>query len=317
MYIKIQTSEKANGNKGSANALASYLEKEDVSNENEAFEKGELPEPRTGFFDHNSTGIFKNEVVQRIDTNKKSLGREDAKFYALTISPSTQEQKHLLKNITNREVNSINDLNRKERIAYEKMLVDYTRKSMNEYASHFGRKDLQSGNQLRYFAKIEHQRFYKGIDPEVKNNQVKSGQKKEGLQTHIHIIVSRKDKEQRFKLSPLANEKNSTKSKLNGESVKRGFDRNLFNIKAETVFDKNFNYQRDPSEKVEYRIEADKDPIKATEIKLTSDYNRKQQLQKELINQYDSRNSYSKEHKKISQEIQPILKKEKENELSI
>ena len=317
MHIKIQTSSKANGNKGSANALASYLEKEDILNENEAFEKGELPEPRTGFFDHHNTGVFKSEVIQKIDTNKKSLGREDAKFYALTISPSTEEQKHLLKNITKREINNINELSRNERAVYEKMLVGYTRKTINEYASHFGRKDLQSGDQLRYFAKIEHQRFHKGTDSEVKTSQVKSGQKKEGLQTHVHIIMSRKDKEQRFKLSPLANEKNSINSKLNGKAVKRGFDRNLFNIKAEAVFDKNFNYQRNPSEKVEYRIEADKDPVKAAEIKLTSDNDRKQQLQKELIDQYDSRNSYSKENKELSQNIKPVIEKQKDNELSI
>ncbi|WP_282079567.1 DUF5712 family protein [Aquimarina algiphila] len=317
MHIKIQTSSKANGNKGSANALASYLEKEDIMNENKAFEKGELPEPRPGFFDHHNTGVFKSEVIQKIDTNKKSLGREDAKFYALTISPSAEEQKHLLKDITKREINNINELNRKERAAYEKMLVDYTRKTMNEYASHFGRKDLQSGNQLRYYAKIEHQRFHKGTDPEVKTNQVKSGQKKEGLQTHVHIIMSRKDKEQRFKLSPLANEKNSIISKLNGKNVKRGFDRNLFNIKAETVFDKNFNYQRNLNEKVEFRIEADKDPIKASEIKNIRDPVKKQKLEKELINQYDFRNSYSKKDKELSQDIKPVLKKERDNELSI
>ena len=317
MYIKIQTSEKANGNKGSSNALVSYLEKEDLENENEAFERGELPVPRIGFFDHENSGIFKSEVIQKIDSNKKSLGKEDAKFYAITISPSTEEQKYILKNITKREINDIYDLNRTERASYEKMLVDYTRKTMNEYATHFGRKDLQSGDQLRYFAKVEHQRFYKGTDSEVKTNQIKSGQKKEGLQTHIHIVMSRKDKEQRFKLSPLANEKNGTNSKLNGKLVKRGFDRNLFNIKAEAVFDKTFNYKRELDEKVEYRIEADKDPIKTTEIKLATDNNRRQQLQEELIKQYDSRNAYTKEDKELSHNIKPILEKHKEKEFSI
>lgn len=317
MYIKIQTSEKANGNKSSVNALASYLEKEDLTKENDSFEKGELPEPRTGFFDHNNSGIFKSEVIQKIDTNKKSLGKEDAKFYALTISPSANEQKCLLNNISKRDINSISDLDRKERLEYEKMLMNYTRKVMNEYASHFERKGLESGNQLLFYGKIEHQRFYKGTDPEVKANKVKSSEQKKGLQTHIHIIVSRKDKEQKFKLSPLANEKNSTKSKLNGKAVKRGFDRNLFNIKAEAVFDKTFNYKRELNEKVEYRIEADKNPIKATEIKLATNINRKQQLQEELISEYDSRNSYSKENKELSHSIKPIIETQKENELSI
>lgn len=317
MYLKIQTSEKANGNKGSANALASYLEKEDVMNENESFEKGELPEPRTGFFDHHNSGIFKNEVIQKIDTNKKSLGKEDAKFYSLTISPSNEEQKHLLKNITKKDIHDVNELNRRERIIYEKMLVNYTRKTMDEYASHFDRKDLKSGDQLRYFAKVEHHRFYKGTDQEVKNGLAKSNVKKEGLNTHIHIIISRKDKEQRFKLSPLANEKKSTNSKLNGRTVKRGFDRNLFNIKAEAVFDQNFNYKRGLHEKVEYRIEADKDPIKTAEIKNSKSSIQQQKLEKELINQYDLRNSYTAKEKELSHAVEPIIKKQKDNELSM
>ena len=50
MHIKIQTSEKSNGNKGSSTALANYLEKEDLELEKESFEKGKLPDPRKGFF---------------------------------------------------------------------------------------------------------------------------------------------------------------------------------------------------------------------------------------------------------------------------
>lgn len=317
MYIKIQTSEKANGNKGSVNALASYLEKEDIARENAAFEKGELPEARTGFFNHSKNGIFKNEVISKIDSNKKSLGKVDAKFYAITLSPSKNEQKHLLKICTNKQINSIDDLTSKERKAYEKLLVDYTRKSMNEYATHFGRNDLKSGSQLVYFAKIEHERFYKGTDIDVKSKFKKSNEKKAGLQTHIHIIMSRKDIEQRFKLSPLAQEKTGKNAKLNNRKVKRGFDRNLFNIKAEAVFDKNFNYQRALNEKLEYRIEAYKNPIKALEIERTMTPNSKRALQQELINQYDLRNSYNIESKSITHNIQPIIEHKKDNDLSI
>ncbi len=272
MHIKIQTSEKANGNKGSVNALASYLEKEDISNENKSFEKNEFPEPRTGFFNHSESGIFKNEVVKSIDTNKKALGKNDAKFYAITISPSENEQKYLLKHISGKEINSVSELRRVERRAYEKILMRYVRKTMDEYASHFGRESLKSGSQLVWYGKVEHQRFHKGTDQEVKKGLITSGSEKKGLNTHIHIIVSRKDIEQKYKLSPLTKDKGRKNNhKINGKNVKRGFDRNLFTIKAEKLFDRAYNYPRPLNEKVEYQIEADKNPIKASEIKITRD----------------------------------------------
>lgn len=316
MHIKIQTSEKANGNKGSVNALASYLEKEDINNENKSFEKNELPEPRTGFFNHSKSGIFKNEVVRNIDTNKKALGKNDAKFYAITISPSENEQKHLLKHISGKEINSISELSRVERRAYEKVLLKYTRRTMNEYASHFERKNLKSGSQLVWYGKVEHHRFHRGTDLAVKNGLFTSGSEKKGLNTHIHIIVSRKDREQRLKLSPLATEKGkSNNSKLNGKKVKRGFDRSLFKIKSERLFDKNFNYPRPLNEKVEYQIEADKDPIKASEIKKIRDPAKKEELEKKLIHQYDFRNSYIDKDKELSQKVEPIIRKHNELEM--
>ncbi len=316
MYIKIQTSEKANGNKSSANALASYLEKEDIINENKAFEKNELPEPRTGFFNHSKSGIFKNEVIKNIDTNKKALGKNDAKFYAITISPSENEQKYLLKHISGKEISSISELSRVERRAYEKILMRYARKTMTEYACHFGRENLKSGSQLVWYGKVEHQRFHKGTDQEVKNGLFTSGSEKKGLNTHIHIIVSRKDREQRLKLSPLATEKGkSNNSKLNGKKVKRGFDRNLFKIKSERLFDENFNYPRQLNEKVEYQIEADKDSIKASEIKNIRDPVKKEELEKKLINQYDFRNSYIDKDKELSQQVEPVIRKSNELEM--
>lgn len=317
MYIKIQTSIKSNGNKGSSNALATYLEKEDVMKENEALKNGELPEPRTGFFNHQEEGIFKNEVISSIDYNKKGLGRNDAKFYAITLSPSQSEQKHLLKNITDKKINNVDELSRNERKQYERLLIDFTRKSMNEYASHFGRKGLESGNQLVYFGKIEHYRYAKGTDDLVKNGTIKSGEKKKGLQTHIHVIVSHKDKGQKRKISPMATERKGANSKLRGEYVKRGFDRNLFNIKTEKLFDQRYAYDRQLDEKVEYRIQADKDPDKEQLIKLSNQPDEKRNLQQSLIQDYDIRNKYVEEDKKLSQEIKPMLKKQKDTELSI
>lgn len=278
MIVKFQTSDKSNGNKGSCTALANYLEKEDLEKEQKAFDNGELPMPRTGFFSHENDRLSKSEVINQVDNNKKGLSRDDSKFYAITIAPSEQEQQHILKEITNgKEVKSIDELNREQLKQYENHLKEYTRKVMDEYASHYNRNNLNNGNQLLYFGKIEHQRHYQGTDTEVKNGYAKSNDKKPGLNSHVHVIVSRKDKDMKLKLSPLAQDKGSTKCITNGKNTQRGFDRNLFNSKAEAVFDKQFSYERQLSEKVEYRIEASKDSILETKIKLEKDQGEKRE----------------------------------------
>ncbi len=318
MVIKIQTSDKSNGNKGSSTALANYLEKEDLQQEKEAFDKGELPMPRTGFFSHEKDGLMKSDVINAIDNNKKGLGRDDSKFYAINIAPSEKEQQHILKNITGKNVKSIDELSGKELKQYENILKDYSRKTMNEYAAHFKRDNLNDGKQLMYFGKVEHQRHYKGNDDEVKKGFAKSGEKKPGLNSHVHLIVSRKDKDMKLKLSPLANDKGNGKNCLtNGNQVQRGFDRNLFNVKAEALFDKNFNYQRGLSEKVEYRIEASKNPILKTKIELEQNKGEKEKQQQKLISEYDKRNNYNEKDKQISQEIKPIINKSNEKEMSL
>jgi len=280
MVVKFQTSNKSNGNKGSCSALANYLEKEDLQKEKEAFEKGELPMPRTGFFSHKNDKLSKSDVIESIDKNKKGLGKNDAKFYAINIAPSEKEQKHILKLITNKEINSIDELNTSQLKAYENELKDYSRKIMNEYAAHYKRDNLSNGNQLLYFGKVEHERHYKGTDNDVRNNKAEANKKKPGLNSHIHIIVSRKDKEMKIKLSPLANDKGKSKACItNGKKTQRGFDRNLFN----SLPKKN---------KREKSIE-----------------------QQKLIDRYNFRNDYTNTDKELSQNIT----KEKSNnkELSL
>lgn len=308
MVIKFQTSEKSNGNKGSSSALANYLEKEDLQKEKDALDKGELPMPRTGFFSHEKNGLMKSEVISGIDTNKKGLDNKTAKFYAVNISPSEKEQKHILKNVTGKKIKSIDELSRKELKKYETFLKDYSRKIMNEYATHLKREGLNNGSQLVYFGKVEHQRHFKGNDSEVKNQQAKSGNKKPGLNSHVHIIVSKQDITMKMKLSPLAKDKGKEKKCItNGVARQRGFDRNLFNIKAENLFDKQFNYKRELSEKVEFRIEASKNPILKTRIELEQNKREKERLEEKLIENYDQRNNYKNTDKQLSQNIEPTI----------
>ncbi|CAH8296005.1 hypothetical protein EV196_11325 [Mariniflexile fucanivorans] len=78
-----------------------------------------------------------------------------------------------------------------------------------------------------------------------KDNIIKAGLKKEGNQYHVHLVVSRHDKtmqkpENKISLSPLANHKEGKMYK--GADV--GFNRDAFFQKAETVFDKKFDYDR-------------------------------------------------------------------------
>lgn len=135
---------------------------------------------------------------------------------------------------------------------FNESLREYGRKTMNNYAVNFNRQDkgLKSGKELVYFAKIEHQRKFKGTDIEVVKGKAKSGENKLGLQSHIHIIVSRKDNTQRLKLSPVANEKN-TKRTIGKNSYTVGFDRKEWINQNEESFDQQFKYKRREVEKFE------------------------------------------------------------------
>jgi len=301
MLTKIQTSSKSNGNRGSSNALASYLEGEEIDKENKAFDNGELPESRSGFFTHNQDGLLKSEVISAIDSNKKGLGKSDSKFFMVSLSPSEKEQKHMLKQITGKDINSIDKLSRKELKAYENSLKDYSRNAMNEYANNFKRDQLKNGGQLLYAGKIHHQRTYKGMDDEVKKGAAKSGDKKPGLNSHIHIIVSRKDRDMKMKLSPLANEKGrNNNSQLNGKKVQRGFDRNLYKVKAEKLFDQKYSYDRPIEDKAEVMIEKDK---QKNNIDRKSD--------QELLRDYNERNNYTDKDKELSKENQQELEQQR------
>jgi hypothetical protein len=83
---------------------------------------------------------------------------------------------------------------------------------------------------------------------EVKEGLYKAGEKKEGLQTHVHIVVSRMDQSKKIRLSPMANAKNS-KDILNGKEVQIGFDRMKFVQSCEKSFDTNFDYKRSQQHK--------------------------------------------------------------------
>jgi len=174
-----------------------------LNKENEEKKLGE----KRYFFNHDKDDILSYTVEDAIDNNHRKLSKNDAKFYMLTINPSQEELKHIN--------------------CSEDKLRAYTREIMEAYASNFN-KNLKSED-LVWFAKIEEFRIDK-----------KNKQKKPGLNWHIHVIVSRRDKLQRFKLSPLSNHINTCKGPVVG-----GFERNTLRARSESIFDEMFDYKRE------------------------------------------------------------------------
>ncbi|MDU0372004.1 DUF5712 family protein [Hymenobacter endophyticus] len=178
MYIKV-INPKTDGhdaykNDGSSAQVVNYLRKEGLEKKEEV-----------QFFTRDQDAISGAEAAQMIDTNVKGLTKTDAKFYSLVISPSEQE----LHSIGNDPVK----------------LQAFTRDVMAVYAAEF---KLANGRQLApeeiVWAAVRHdERHYRGTDKEVQAGEAVAGAKKEGLQTHIHVLVSARDAEQKITLNPL------------------------------------------------------------------------------------------------------------------
>lgn len=244
-------------NTGSCSSLANYLDKENrelellINKENTLNEINQFQNRKQDFFNHNRDDIGLVEVIDSIDNNRRKLSKKDAKYYAPTISFSQAELNHLICLSTDKkEVLDVWQLNSKELKKYNDLLKKYIKKVMDNYAKNFNRqsKGLQTGQDIVYYAKIEHFRKFKGTDPEVIEGVFKNGDYKPGLNSHAHIIVSRKDKTQLLKLDPTTKER-STQRTIGGNSYQVGFDRTKWTEKNEKTFDVLFNYQRMEREK--------------------------------------------------------------------
>ena len=196
-------------------------------------------------------------MIKEIDGNTAKLKSKEPKFYSITVSPSKYELKRLQNNSTD--------------------LKKYTRELMKEYVKSFNREingRAVTVNDIMYYAKIEHQRSFKGTDMQVRENQpyatkilqlqheirkiergeaqgkisllkmkidklekeaphqqdgirIVQGMQKAGNQSHIHIIVSRKDASNSVSLSPGSKYK-ASEVEMHGKKVGRGFDRDKF-----------------------------------------------------------------------------------------
>lgn len=280
MYITITPQKLGDTYSQSVSDFVDYLEKENQGLEQEDMEH---------FFNQYGGEISAKDVVKEIDGNGSKLKKTEPKFYSITISPSKYELKQLQ--------NSSKDLK------------VYTRELMKDYVTSFNREINGRAifiEDIKYFAKIEHERKFKGTDIQVKENQfyatkilqlkqdirkiergelegnikkfkkkisrlekeaphqqngkrIVQGMKKEGNQSHIHIIVSRKDASNSVSLSPGSKYKASDVI-MNGKNVKRGFDRDAFFANAEKTFDKKFGYKRNYAETYKAKKDFIKNP---------------------------------------------------------
>lgn len=244
-------------NIGSCSKLTLYLDKENqelenmINKSNTISEISFLENRKQHFFNSEKFGISCIEVIDSIDQNIKKLGKNDSKYFAPTISFSQLELEHLVSIATNgKKVKDVWEMNAVQFKSFNELVREYIKLVMTNYAKNFNReeKGLISGNDLVYFAKIEHFRKFKGTDKDVKKGLIKNGSIKPGLNTHVHIVVSRKDKSQKLKLTPTTKER-LTDRKIGKNSYRVGFDRMAWINMNEKTFDILFKYNRPLIEK--------------------------------------------------------------------
>jgi hypothetical protein len=280
MYITITRQTTDSNYAQSVSDFVAYLEKE---NEGKPLDEIEH------FFNQYGEEISGKEVIQEIDGNTAKLKKTEPKFYSITVNPSSYELKRLQN--------------------HSDELKQYTRELMKDYAKSFhceidGRP--VNVDDIKYYAKVEHQRVFKGTDKQIIENQpfatkilqlkneirkieagesngkikrlkqeitrlekeaphqqdgqrLVRGMPKPGSQSHVHIIVSRKDMSNKYGLSPGSKYK-ASETIFNGKPVKRGFDRDKFFKASESTFDSLFQYKRNYAETYKARKTFLKDP---------------------------------------------------------
>ena len=145
MYITITPQKLGDTYSQSSADFVGYLEKENQGLDQEDLEH---------FFDQYTDNISAEVVVKDIDGNGGKLKKTEPKFYSITVSPSQDELKRLQNHSEN--------------------LKKYTRELMKDYVASFNREingQPITIDDIKYYAKIEHQRTFKGTDIQIKENQ--------------------------------------------------------------------------------------------------------------------------------------------------
>ena len=189
MYVKI-INPKTNGrkvysNRGSSQRCVNYLVAEAKQSGGEA----------TFFGSSGSIPKSAAEAVALLDTNVKGLGKDDPKFHSLVLSPSYDELLLIGNN--------------------PKALEQYTQNVMGLYAENFSLKNGEQLGELNlvWTATIHRERANRGTDEGVQ------GEKKDGLQTHVHVMVSARDADQKITLNPLGKADRFNRVQFHAEAV--------------------------------------------------------------------------------------------------
>ena len=280
MYISISPQKLGDNYGSSAKDFITYLEKENL---------GKSLDQKIYFFNHDDNKITEKEVVKRIDANTAKLGKKTPKYYSITLNPSQRELKHIQENpeklelLTKKIMENYARCFNREIEARPVSVSDIIYFAKIEHNRFYSEKDLQVRENMPYLkriAQLKHDlvkiqngelkqsvsQISKLIRQEIINaphklngDLIDVGMQKQGPQSHIHVIVSRKDASNRYSLSPGSKYKNST-TMLNGKKVLRGFDRDLFYKKAELQFDRTFSYDRNYVESYAARKTLQKNP---------------------------------------------------------
>ena len=277
MYIAITRQELGSNYSGSARDFVNYLEKEN---------KGKAKEEQELFFNQTENDIEADRVIAEIDANTSKLSKRDPKFYSIMVSPSQGELEHIgdspekLKQYTRELMKSYaasfyrgKEVTVKDVLYFAKLERERTYsqkdKAVQENQAYANRilelqhkvRAIEEGREQGDMGKLQ-ERIQKleGEAPYRQNGKrIVPGMAKEGHQSHIHIIVSRKDVTNSHSLSP-GSKFRTSETTLNGEKVKQGFDRDQFYRTAEKTFDKQFGYRRNFVETYHARNLLDKDP---------------------------------------------------------
>ena len=213
MYPKLQSKGIAGGpNTDSCAVYAYYLDHESRWKKEHGQDEKRIP-----FFDPEGKAVSLETVISAIDSNKSGLHVEDAKFFSLILNPSEKEAAKL-------------GGTREEKMSSLGIMVD---RMMDRYAEGFNKEGVQTHQDLLYFYTIHEYR-------ENDDGTVRPG-------IHVHIIVSRKDKTGKYKLSPMTNHRSGSSG-----VIKSGFNRDSFYRDCERIFDTTFGYQRRISESYDY-----------------------------------------------------------------
>ena len=237
-YVKALAVNTKTNNASGCRLSVNYLEKE--NKEKSILEK----EP---FFNDTTNFATGKEVELKIDEHKKGLKNTDSKYYEVAINLSKEELKG----------------------KSDKDLREYIKKEFpKSYTGAINGKEIDE-KQLTWYAKLERGRKYDGRDKEVLSGKARSGQEKEGDQRHFHILIARKTKDEKHKISPLSNHRDTQKG-----VVKGGFERVKFFENVEKSFDKHFKHERSQEQSFQYRNEI-KNGIKPEEQKIQQIQERK------------------------------------------